>query len=343
MEAVLACGPVGVEDSFFDLGGNSLSAVRLTTVIRERLKLQIQVRDVFMFPSPAMLAGRVEHGGGLPAGSLVPLNHGGHDGGGRVYCAHTLSGEVGIYRPLASRLDCRVHGLRDESGALEPEQAELEARGQAFARTILNEGRGDGPTVILGWSFGACVALETARALRAAGAAAELVLIEPAELDVPISDNREQVILALFMQEWRSAFDLAAGRDLPTVPSTLEELYRLALDQGVLPRTIELATLRERFSRFRRNLNALWHYRPLDYDGPGRVIWSENADNADHRSVWKKILANVKHDIVPGTHRSVMRNPGITRIDSLVRKCLIGPIDDQSSLKTIAMDFNLLN
>ncbi|WDD92415.1 amino acid adenylation domain-containing protein [Burkholderia sp. FERM BP-3421] len=60
MEAVLACGPVGVEDSFFDLGGNSLSAVRLTTVIRERLKLQIQVRDVFMFPSPAMLARRVE-------------------------------------------------------------------------------------------------------------------------------------------------------------------------------------------------------------------------------------------------------------------------------------------
>lgn len=343
MEAVLGRGAVGVEDSFFDLGGNSLSAVRLTTAIREQLKLQIQVRDVFMFPSPAMLAKRVEDGGDLPAGALVPLNHGARDGGGRVYCAHTLSGEVGIYRRLASGLACRVHGLRDEGDTVAPEQETLEARGRAFARTILNEGRGDGPTVILGWSFGACVALETARALRQAGAPAELVLIEPAALDAVTSGNTEQAVLTLFMHEWQSAFDSAAQRDLPTAPSTLEELYRLALDHGVLPGTIQLSTLREHFSRFRRNLNALWHYRPLDYDGPGRVIWSENAENANHRSVWNTILANVKHEIAPGTHRSVMTNPGLARIESLVRKCLISPIDGQSSFNAIAKDFNLPN
>jgi amino acid adenylation domain-containing protein len=46
---------VGVEDSFFDLGGNSLQAMRLVTSLRTELAVDADVTAVFLAPTPAQL------------------------------------------------------------------------------------------------------------------------------------------------------------------------------------------------------------------------------------------------------------------------------------------------
>ncbi|MCF8568746.1 amino acid adenylation domain-containing protein [Gordonia sp. HY002] len=64
---VLGVDRIGVTDSFFDLGGNSLSAMRLAARAGDALGVQVSVRDVFEAPSVrelvAATAGRT---GGLP-------------------------------------------------------------------------------------------------------------------------------------------------------------------------------------------------------------------------------------------------------------------------------------
>ncbi|WP_156763472.1 non-ribosomal peptide synthetase, partial [Mycobacterium scrofulaceum] len=66
---VLGVERVGVDDSFFDLGGDSLSTMRLIAAINSSLETELPVRAVFEAPTVAQLAPRVGEG----AGRLRPL------------------------------------------------------------------------------------------------------------------------------------------------------------------------------------------------------------------------------------------------------------------------------
>ena len=66
---VLGLERVGVDDSFFDLGGDSLSAMRVIAAINTGLDADLAVRAVFDAPTVAQLAPRI----GEAAGRLEPL------------------------------------------------------------------------------------------------------------------------------------------------------------------------------------------------------------------------------------------------------------------------------
>ena len=66
---VLGLERVGVDDSFFDLGGDSLSAMRLIAAINTSLDAGLAVRALFEAPTVARLAPRI----GGDAGGLEPL------------------------------------------------------------------------------------------------------------------------------------------------------------------------------------------------------------------------------------------------------------------------------
>jgi acyl carrier protein len=51
---------VGLDDSFFDLHGESLMAMRLISSIRDRLSIELLVSDIFDAPTVAELDQQVE-------------------------------------------------------------------------------------------------------------------------------------------------------------------------------------------------------------------------------------------------------------------------------------------
>ncbi|WP_142248360.1 non-ribosomal peptide synthetase, partial [Mycobacterium colombiense] len=109
---VLGVEPVGVDDSFFDLGGDSLSAMRLIAAVNTALDAGVSVRTLFEAPTVTQLAPRLGDGGGQsprvlagPRPALVPLSF----AQSRLWFIDQLQGPSPMYNmPAALRIRGRL-------------------------------------------------------------------------------------------------------------------------------------------------------------------------------------------------------------------------------------------
>ncbi|WZT85065.1 condensation domain-containing protein [Mycobacterium avium subsp. hominissuis] len=131
---VLGVGRVGVEDSFFDLGGDSLSAMRLIAAVNGVLGAGVSVRTLFEAPTVAQLAPRVRGGGRtlarVVAGerpAVVPLSF----AQSRLWFLDQLQGPSPMYNMAAA---LKLQGPLDVS-ALRAALADVIARHESL-RTV---------------------------------------------------------------------------------------------------------------------------------------------------------------------------------------------------------------
>ena len=115
---VLGLERVGVDDSFFELGGDSLSAMRLVAAINSGLDAAVSVRALFEAPTVAGLAPRIGVGSGrreplvaVERPAVVPLSF----AQSRMWFIDQLQGPSPIYNMavalrLAGRLDVEALG-----------------------------------------------------------------------------------------------------------------------------------------------------------------------------------------------------------------------------------------
>jgi amino acid adenylation domain-containing protein len=116
---VLGLERVGVDDSFFDLGGDSLSAMRLIAAINTTLDAGVAVRTLFEAPTVAGLAPRIGAGGrsvvaplvAVPRPQRVPLSF----AQSRMWFIDQLQGPSPMYNlavalRLGGRLDAEALG-----------------------------------------------------------------------------------------------------------------------------------------------------------------------------------------------------------------------------------------
>ncbi|MET9450561.1 non-ribosomal peptide synthetase [Streptomyces cinerochromogenes] len=168
---------IGIRDDFFDIGGTSISAVKLAHAVRETFGVPLPVRDVMLHPTIEALGGRLRQGtAAQPPGSLIAFREG--DGRRRVVCVHPGGGTAFCYLPLARALpeDCGVYGV--QSPGLNPGETFLptvEAMAEHYLRLIAP--LLDGPLVLTGLSFGGLVAHEMGRRLALAGHTALSVVL----------------------------------------------------------------------------------------------------------------------------------------------------------------------
>jgi acyl transferase domain-containing protein/thioesterase domain-containing protein len=198
---LLGVSQVGIEDSFFDLGGHSLIAVRLFAQIKKRYDVQFPISVLFEAPTIAkcaeMIAARTGvDASAVPAGGatiqedtqsfthLVTLHQGQTGDKTPFFLVAGMFGNVLNLRHLAVLMGSErpVYGLQARGliGEDDPHQSMPEAAADYIAE--MRQVQPEGPYLLGGFSGGGITAYEIAQQLEAAGQEVALLTL----LDTPL-------------------------------------------------------------------------------------------------------------------------------------------------------------
>jgi len=185
---VLGLDRVGVEDSFFELGGNSLLAMRLIAAVNKSLDAHLAVRTLLYAPSVRSLSQQV--GSQDSAAELVPVEVFKEGAGVPLCCIHDGTGLSYSYLALGDYLDCPIIGINEIPAQGEAEPGSIRSMAASYADR-LQAIYPAGPYNLLGWSFGGPVAHELAIELRRRGCEVQrLILLDPGHSgDGAVSDQ----------------------------------------------------------------------------------------------------------------------------------------------------------
>ncbi len=154
---------ISVTKSFFDLGGNSLLAIRMSVMIKKNFQLNLPVSILYGENTIEKLA-RVIDGKNTGDHSLVVCLQKGQ-GKDPLFCIHDFSGEVIIYYNMVNHLkdDQALYGIRYPRD-FDPRKQNLEALAAEYIKQMKTV-HPRGPYRLVGYSAGGIIAYEMAQQL----------------------------------------------------------------------------------------------------------------------------------------------------------------------------------
>lgn len=183
--AVLKIDAIGVSDDFFELGGNSLSAMNIIALIQDHFSIHLSLRTVFDYPTITTLAQAIDASQHkIPrqdstsgkSTCIVPLNSGGENT--PLFLVHPIGGSIFWYKLLGSYLEGQrpLYGIQDPGLDHNKFIFETLEEMASFYIESIQTIQPNGPYFIGGASFGSTVAIEIARQLEEQGETVHSIL-----------------------------------------------------------------------------------------------------------------------------------------------------------------------
>jgi amino acid adenylation domain-containing protein len=335
---------MAVDTDFFDVGGTSIGALRVSMTIARRWGVQLPLETFLAAPTARELAKAVLARDARPAfDPVVPLRASG--GKAPLFLVHPIGGSVLCYRGLAEQLpgDRPVYGLQaagaDPGAEPRTSMEDLAASYLAAIRRVHPEG----PFHLAGWSFGGYVAIEIARRLGNSEVCSLTLLDTMAPGDGPRRFFDEKQLIVFFFREllWYALGEMEADEALDPSGEDPDELFgsafRKAIELGILPADSSPRVLRRLYGVFRANYQAAADYRigkirrqllvlraaedlPSSFAAAHRFLrtmfgspdngWQHWADSA------------VETAEVPGNHLSMMATPHVNALAGRLAEAL---------------------
>ncbi|MFE4534669.1 amino acid adenylation domain-containing protein [Streptomyces scopuliridis] len=313
---VLGLDAVGVKDSFFDLGGDSIMSMRLVTKVRATFGARLSIRTIFEAPTVAELAGQLAGGAeGDTLDVLLPLRTTGARA--PLFCVHPAGGLSWVYSGLMKHIgsDRPLYGLQAR-GLADP-SATLPASIEEMAEDYIAQIRGvqpHGPYHLLGWSLGSLVIHAMATRLRAEGEEVGLLAnldqypidrAEPAPERLPDQQDALRIMLDFV------GYDMAGLGDEPLEYAMVADVLRER--QSVFANLDEsaIAALAQVFANSRTLIGG-FEPQPLDSDVVVFVAEPDEtvpaAELAARAERWRPfVTGRIEYRVVRCTHPHMMR------------------------------------
>ncbi|MEW5938265.1 MAG: AMP-binding protein [Chloroflexota bacterium] len=318
---------LGVDENFFESGGDSLMAAAIFTEIERAFGKLFPANALLRHGTVRSLARLVEETPGDEAGFLAPLRVAGTrpplflvpGGGSDAISFLALADALGDDLPVYGFQDFHVN-----------RQETIYAEGVAAAArefiTAMKSVQPRGPYRLAGHSFGGVIAFEMARQLRASGEAVGFLgILDSAP---PVRRKRRVAWLARYRVHSNNLGRLDLRGKLAYLSKRIQRtLARLARYKPI--RRFYRSKLARRMLRrdpLRFVSGALADYEPRPYEGSGvvyRVARRAPTITWDVTAPWKKwITGGLAFRDVPGEHNSIIREPHARRLAALLEQDL---------------------
>ncbi|WP_299609877.1 type I polyketide synthase [uncultured Tateyamaria sp.] len=348
---LLGVDQIGAEDSFFDLGGHSLIAVRLFAQIRKTWNVDFPISVLFEAPTIRKVAALIAERGVSDEGSeetagsegeakparrfthLVPMHSG--EGGPRApfFLVAGMFGNVLNLRHLAHLLgtDRPFYGLQARGlyGDEDPHRTIEEAATDYIAE--MRQVQPEGPYMLGGFSGGGITAFEIARQLEAEGEEIGAVIL----LDTPLPQRppltrRDRMMInwlnlkgegASYVTTWaknRIAWELQKRQgNEDGAAEEGQQFHDAAIEAAFLESVgkYQVTAWNGPLTLFRPPLLAQWEV------APGRLVDKDRhymyPDND-----WTRFVPGVAIHEVPGDHDSMVLEPNVRVLAARMKKVL---------------------
>jgi amino acid adenylation domain-containing protein len=309
--AELGLDRVGATDTFRDLGGHSIAALRLVTRINKVFDAAIPLGSL-LTGTVRILADLVDNGGRTVDRLIVALR----EASGRPPCfiIHALGGGLFGYTAVADALpaDQPLYGLQafEFAGLPGPHPTTIEAIAERYLREV-RAVQPRGPYHLTGWCLGGVIAYEMARQLQQQGERIGTLVILSSSIDDPVppeyAEDQAAVLLAAF------------GDNLAVDPEKLRELdpdQRLQLvmslvrQDGTRPDIGTVDELDRLVRTYQRHSRAVLAYRDRTrppYRGDVLLVRAETDRYPDGDLGWApRVQGRLIIVKAPGDHHSML-------------------------------------
>nr|WP_238551360.1 thioesterase domain-containing protein [Legionella oakridgensis] len=300
-----------MDDDFFNLGGNSLSAMEIISSIKDRFDVNVTIRTIFEYPTIYSLSAAIEklqgditaeltddHRSNVP---VVPIKKEGS--APPLFLIHPIGGSVFWYKRLGKYLDTKqpLYGIQDPG--LDKHDFifhNLEEMASYYINAIQTI-KPKGPYLLGGASFGSTVAIEMSKQLQEQGEHIIAILSLDGWAYYPSLQNDE-----LYFQKMMQAQNARLLKNyLEHNIANAQFLLELQWHREQMLTRYQLPLIQTKFILFKaKELSEMFQYE-------ADLNWWENY---------------AKHSIdlytVPGDHESMFSEPNLQNLATKMNKAL---------------------
>ncbi|GAA2062033.1 non-ribosomal peptide synthetase [Williamsia deligens] len=321
--SVVGVEPRSPSDDFFALGGHSLLLVRLHERLRDVLGVDVAVRTLLASPRVADIAVAVDaaRGGAAvdTADALAPVVRWNTDGTATpVVCLPPASGMCWEYGALARALGPEVPVIGLQSTGLSDRAALGRDVGAVVSETVdrLDGSVGDGPVVLVGWSFGgALVPAVAAECLRRGRVVERAVILDAYAPGEPAPTTVADDPLAVLLGE--------LGVMLPQTGEalTIDEAVRRLSDHDDVLRAFGDEAVAAVIRTYLDSDRLIAQIPVPSVDIPvdlleAAVVEPGFAGDAAHG--WRELLPHMRVTVVPEGHSRMLAGAALDRLVTLL-------------------------
>ncbi|NER13684.1 hypothetical protein GWK08_09560 [Leptobacterium flavescens] len=320
-EDLFGARSIGIHDNFFEIGGKSLLAVKMFSVIEKKINIKLAPTTLLEHPTIASIAEFISKGEQEENSwkYLVPIRAGGSKT--PLFCIHAGGGHVFFYNLLPSHLDAERPVYAVQPSGID---------GREYAHTSIEEMTSDyltemksiqhkGPYNIMVYCFSTAIGIEMVRQLEKLGEKANLIVIDTmAEQESLMTITRIKMRLLTLSK-----------RMIKTPFKALGMMFTDRYNRYVKPLITTLfGNKYERdLQQLKANLVTIYKkYEWKDFNDQVSLILTEKDDpimNREFIRSWKRLaLKGVNTLYSEGSHRTLFEEPDVKFVGERIENCI---------------------